>query len=105
SKFGTLRIGLHVERFHAGRVAMDHDGPVVERREIGLVGRAEVSAPLEFIFERALRVAFLQFAYGFVVGDARERRVDLLELREIAADGSKINAAALETSFNQKGQQ
>ena len=31
SELGALGIGFHVKRFHAGRVAMDHDGPVVER--------------------------------------------------------------------------
>ncbi len=31
SEFVPLWVRFHVKRFHAGRVAMDHDGPVVER--------------------------------------------------------------------------
>ena len=84
---------------------MDHDGTVIERREISFVGRAQVSAPLEFVFELALSMAFLQFLDGFVVSDARERRVDFLELREVATDGLQVGAASIETSLNQKCQQ
>src|ERR1700687_4811509 len=72
---------------------------------MGFVGGAEVSSPLESIFELSLRVAFLQLADGFVVGDAREGRFDFLELRKVAADGCQVGAAAVETSLDQEGQQ
>src|SRR3984893_2967373 len=84
---------------------MDHDGPVIERREIGFVRRAQVSTPLEFVFEFALSMAFLQFADGFVVGDARKGRINFLELPEVAADGSEVGPTLIETSLNQKSQQ
>src|ERR1700691_3085670 len=59
SKIRTNRIRLHVKRFHARRIAMHHDRAIVERGKISLVWRAQIAAPLEFVFQLALRVAFL----------------------------------------------
>ena len=43
----VLRVALHVERLDGGRVAVDDDGPLEVPREDGLVGAAEVGAPLK----------------------------------------------------------
>ena len=44
---GLLRVGLHVERLHRGRVVRDADRAVELLRQHGLVGAAEVGAVLE----------------------------------------------------------
>ena len=54
---------------------MHHDRLVELRGKIGFVGRAEIAAPFELVFQRAFGVAFLQHLDGVVVGDARERRL------------------------------
>ena len=56
----VLRVGLHVEGLHRGRVAMHHDRAVELRAEPGLVGRAEVVAVLEGLLEFALLVRLVE---------------------------------------------
>src|SRR5580704_15232271 len=104
-EFGALGIGLHIERLHASRIAMHHDGPVIEGRKISFIGRTEVPAPFEFVFEFAKCVAFLQFLNGLVVGDSRKGRIDLLQLRKVAADGLQVGTPPLQTALNQERQQ
>src|SRR5947209_19176484 len=73
-EFRPLRIGLHVKRLDLRRVAMDHHRLFELRRDVSLVGRAEVAAPFKPIFERALGVTFLQHLYGLVIAETREWR-------------------------------
>ena len=65
---------------------MDHDRAIKLRREIGLVGRAQITAPLKLVFDQSFGMRFLQHLHGFIVGNAREWRIDLLQLGDIAAD-------------------
>ena len=65
--FGSLRVRLHVEGLHGGGIAVHHDGTVELRGDVGLVGRAEVVAVLEGIFEQSLGVRVVEHRYGVVV--------------------------------------
>ena len=63
-EFGTFGVGLEVEGFDLGGIFFDEDGAVELFSQEGLVGAAEVAAPLDF-------AAFaLEDEDGFVVGDA-----------------------------------
>ena len=77
-QLGPLGVGLHVERFHRGGVAVNHHGLVELLREDGFFVAAEIVAPLRGI------AVLLQDLDGFVVGDARKGRRDCFELRDIA---------------------
>ena len=79
---------------------MNHDRAIELRRDVGFIGRAEVAAPFELVFERAFGVAFLQHLHGFVVGDAREWRIDLFELGDVAADGLQVGAPLFEAALH-----
>ena len=50
----AFRIALHVESFHRRRIVMDHHRLVELAGEISFVRRAEVAAPFELVFQRAL---------------------------------------------------
>ena len=71
---------------------MDHDRAVELRAEPGFVGRAEVVAVLEGLLELAVLVGLVEHFGGFVVAQARERRLDVLELRGVAADDLQARA-------------
>ena len=81
-----VRIGLHVEGLHRGGIAVHHDRPVELRGDVGLVGRAEVVAVLEGMLDQALGVRLVQHGGGLVVAQAREGRLDRLQLRDVAFD-------------------
>ena len=102
-QFRPLRIRLHVKRLHLRGIAVHHHRPVELRRDISLVRRAEIAAPLELVLQRALGVAFLQHLHRFVVGDARKRRVDLFQLGDVAADDLQLGAALLQAALHDEG--
>src|SRR5664280_3059136 len=53
-KLRPLRIGLHVERLNRRRIPMHHYWPVELRRDVSLIRRAKVTAPLELVLDQAL---------------------------------------------------
>src|ERR1035437_9049555 len=98
-----LRIGLHVERLDGRRIAMHHYRPVELRRDVGFIRRTEVTAPLELVLDQALGMSFLQHLHGLVVGDARKRRGNLLQLAEVAADRLQLGTPLLQASLDDEG--
>ena len=72
---------------------MNHHRPVKLRREVGLVRRAEIAAPLKLGFHLPFGVALLQHFDSFVISDARKRRLDVGQLGYIAANGLQIGFA------------
>ena len=65
---GVGRVGLHVEGFDGGGVAVDHDGLVELGADVGLVGGAEVVAVDVGGFDEAFGVGVDEHGVGFVVG-------------------------------------
>jgi len=59
---------------------VDHDGAVVRTGDDGFLVAAEVIAELGGV------AVFLENADGFFVGDAREGRLDVLELLDVALE-------------------
>src|SRR5690606_9191599 len=88
---------LHVEGLRLLRVVHDEDGPIMALGEDGLVGRAEIITPFDLV------TLLLEDAHCVAVIDARERRLDSLELRQIALQDGQLVTAALECAFNQVG--
>src|SRR5215210_3114337 len=56
----ALGVALHVEGFDGRRVAVNHDGLVEATRNVRLVGRAEVAAPLEALSHLAALVTLVE---------------------------------------------
>ncbi len=79
---------------------MHHHRLVELRGDVSFVGRAEVSAPFKIVFERTFGVGVLQHLDGLVVGDARERGLDLFQLRNIAADSLQVGTALFEAALD-----
>ena len=97
----ALRIGLHVKRLHLRRIAMDHDRLLKLRRDVSLVRRAEISAPLELRFHLPLGVPLLQHFDSFVIRDAGKRRLDVGQFGYIAANGFQIGLAVGQRALHQ----
>ncbi len=104
-EFRVLRVRLHVERLDGGGIAMNHHRPIELRGDIGLIGRAEIVAVLEFLLDLALRVGFLQHLRRFVIADARKRRTDRFQLRHIAANHLQIGAAIFQHPLDDVAQE
>ena len=81
SEVGALGVGLHVEGFDGRGIVVDHDRAVVLVGDDGLLVAAEVVAELGGI------AGFLQNGNSIFVGDAREGRLDVFELRDVALEG------------------
>src|SRR5579862_4234345 len=96
----TQRIGLHIKRLHLRRITMNHERPFELRRKIGFIRRAKVPTPFKLAFESTLREAFLQSLYSLVVGDSRERRIDLFEFGYVAANGLQVHAALFQAALH-----
>src|SRR5690606_25865400 len=75
----VVGVALHVTRLDGGRVAVDDDRAVVVPRQDGLVGAAEVAAPLEVFrgFAPLRDVAQGLFDLGQPLVDLDLARVDL----------------------------
>src|SRR5437588_6971292 len=58
---------------------MNHDGLLKLARNVSLIRRAEISAPLETSFNLTAFMSFMQQTYSIVVVQARERRCDGFE--------------------------
>src|SRR6185295_7097917 len=86
----VLRSGLHVEGLEGGREPGHHHRLVVLAGEDGLLVAAEVVAPLDGI-ARAV-----EDLHRLGVGDAREGRHDLFELRGVALQRLEVLARAVE---------
>ena len=84
---------------------MHHHRLVELRRKISFVGRAEIAAPLELRFQRALGVAFLQILHRIVVADARKWRLNLFQLRNVAANRLQIGAPPLQAALHDETDQ
>ena len=56
------------------------------------------------MFELALGVSFLERFDGFIVGDAREWRLDFFQLRYVAADGLQVGAATFQAALDYESQ-
>src|SRR5436190_8474680 len=84
------RIRLHVERLRRERIAVDHDRPVEFLGQRRLLVAAEVVAPRD---RETLR---LQALDRLAVRDARERRDDALELRDVAFQHGQLGPSALQ---------
>ncbi len=82
---------------------MNHDGAVELGAEPGFVGRAEVVAVFEGLFEFAFLVGLVEHRGRFVVAKARERRQDGLEFFGIAADDVQLGRAILEHALHDVG--
>ena len=82
---------------------MDHYRAIELCRDIRFIRRTQVAAPLEVVLQLAFGVAVLQHLHCFVVGDARKRRVDLLQLRDIALDRRQLRFAPLQHALHDKG--
>ena len=68
-QFGTLGVGLHVEGFDGGRVAVNHDGTVELVGDDGFLVAADVVAKFGGV------AVLVEDRDGFFVTDARERRL------------------------------
>ena len=88
-KFRPLGIGGHVEGLHGGGVAMNDHGLVEFFREDGFFIAAEIVAPFRGI------AGVLQNFDGVVVADARKRRRDFFELRNVALKSGEFARAIL----------
>ncbi len=86
-QLGPHRVGLHVERFDRGGIAMNHDRAVELVRENGLFVAAEIVAPLRGI------AVLLQNLDGLIVGEARKRRLHGFELGDVAPKRFEFAAA------------
>ena len=94
---GVGGVGLHVEGFDGGGVAVDHDGAVVEIGDVGLVGGAEVVAVGVGVFDFSFGVGFGEDLVGFVVGDLGEGGLDCFEFGGVAADYFEVCGVVLRT--------
>ncbi len=97
--FRALRIRRHIEGLHLAGIAVDEHGPVEILGDDGLVGAAEIAAPLN------LAALLLEHFHGVVVAQARERQLDLLEVGHIAPQRLQLRTAELENALNHEGHQ
>ena len=84
---------------------MHHHRLIELRREISFVGRPKIAAPLEFCFQHALGVAFLQILHCVVVTDAGKRRLNLFELGKVAANGLQVHTPPLQAALHDETDQ
>ncbi len=69
---------------------MDHNWAIKLRAKPGFVGRAEVIAEFEGLFEFAFLVSFVEHGGGFIVAKAGEGRQNVRELGGVAADDGQL---------------
>ncbi len=93
-QIGTLGVGLHVESFDGRRVVVDHDRAVVGAGDDGFFVAAEVVAEFGGI------AVLLKDSDGFFVGDAGERRLDVLELLDVALEGFEFAGLVLDDTLH-----
>ena len=103
-ELGVLRVRLHVERLHRGRVAVHHDRAVELGGEIGLVGRTEVVSVGELLLDQAAGKGIVEHAYRLVVADSRKGRLHRLELGSIAPDHLQVQGPSAQHALHQKAQ-
>src|SRR5262245_616340 len=94
----TLRIGFHVERLDLSRIAVNHHWSIELRRYVRLIGRAEISAPLELCFQLSFCVSSLQHGDSVIVAHPREWNPDVFELRDIAANEFEVASTSLKAT-------
>ena len=75
---------------------MNHHRTVKAGGNVGLIGRAKVVAVFELGFQGTGGEAFVEQLRRLVIGEARERRLDIFQRREVAADHTQLVPAGLQ---------